>query len=139
MKALSIRQPFAHMLEHGRKTIEVRSKPTKYRGEILICASLKIHDGQIRWQESSTGLYIVQNAKEYAKEYFISNRGVALAVADLHDCTEFEKEHEDRAMIPFIANHYAWHFKNVEQITPYPVKGQLGIYNIDIPSWHQTI
>src|SRR6516164_3913073 len=37
--ALSLKQPWAALLVHGRKTIEVRSWPTTRRGRILIHAA----------------------------------------------------------------------------------------------------
>lgn len=42
MKALSIRQPWAHLIVHGGKDIENRTWKTKYRGTVLIHASKKI-------------------------------------------------------------------------------------------------
>lgn len=40
MKALTIRQPWASLIAVGAKSIETRSWPTKYRGELLIHAGL---------------------------------------------------------------------------------------------------
>lgn len=42
MKCLSLKQPYAELLVSGRKTIELRSWNTKFRGEFLIHASKKI-------------------------------------------------------------------------------------------------
>jgi ASCH domain len=42
VKILSIRQPWAYLIVHGSKSIENRSWPTKYRGELLVHASVKI-------------------------------------------------------------------------------------------------
>lgn len=39
MYALSLKQPWATLLAHGRKTIEVRKWPTARRGRVLIHAS----------------------------------------------------------------------------------------------------
>jgi hypothetical protein len=39
MKALSIQEPYASEILRGEKTIEYRSWNTKYRGDLLICAS----------------------------------------------------------------------------------------------------
>lgn len=39
MKAISIKQPYVSQIASGEKTIEYRSWATKYRGDILICAS----------------------------------------------------------------------------------------------------
>lgn len=39
MKALSIKQPWAHRIIKGLKQIEYRSWSTDYRGPLLICSS----------------------------------------------------------------------------------------------------
>lgn len=39
MKAISIREPYASEILEGEKTIEYRSWTTKYRGDLLICAT----------------------------------------------------------------------------------------------------
>lgn len=41
MKCLSLRQPWASLIASGRKTIEVRSWRTHYRGPLVICASAR--------------------------------------------------------------------------------------------------
>lgn len=41
MKALSIHPEYAMNIIKGLKTIEVRSWTTKYRGDMLICATAK--------------------------------------------------------------------------------------------------
>lgn len=42
MKCLSIKQPFAELVVQGRRTIEIRTWNTKFRGEFLVHASQKI-------------------------------------------------------------------------------------------------
>jgi hypothetical protein len=47
VRVLTVRQPHAHLLIHGspnagHKDVENRSKPTKYRGTLLIQASAKV-------------------------------------------------------------------------------------------------
>ena len=42
MKCLSISQPFADLIVKGKKTIELRSWNTNFRGEFLIHAPIKI-------------------------------------------------------------------------------------------------
>jgi hypothetical protein len=39
MRALSVRAPWAGMIADGTKTLEVRSRRTRHRGELLICQS----------------------------------------------------------------------------------------------------
>jgi activating signal cointegrator 1 len=38
VKAVTVRQPWASLLAHGHKTIETRTRPTKYRGRFAIHA-----------------------------------------------------------------------------------------------------
>ena|ERR1700741_3287546 len=42
MKAITIKNPWAHLIVKGIKDIENRSWPTKYRGKVLIHSSQKI-------------------------------------------------------------------------------------------------
>lgn len=48
-KALSVRQPWAHLIAHGLKDIENRSWGPKHRGPLLIHASLKFDVEAWRW------------------------------------------------------------------------------------------
>jgi len=41
MKCLSVKQPWASLIDSGRKTIELRKRPWSYRGPLIICASGK--------------------------------------------------------------------------------------------------
>jgi hypothetical protein len=38
-KAISLKQPWANLVATGKKTIETRTWPTKYRGDLIICSS----------------------------------------------------------------------------------------------------
>jgi len=42
MKALSVHQPYAHLIVRGDKDVENRSWATSYRGPLLIHAGLKV-------------------------------------------------------------------------------------------------
>ena len=42
MKALSVLMPWAGLIRDGRKTIELRSWSTAYRGRLLICVSKQV-------------------------------------------------------------------------------------------------
>jgi hypothetical protein len=48
--AISLKQPWAALLVHGRKTIEVRRWPTARRGRVLIHASRVSDDRPEAWQ-----------------------------------------------------------------------------------------
>ncbi len=43
IKALSLRQPYAELVVIGKKSIELRTWSTKYRGEFLIHAAKTVH------------------------------------------------------------------------------------------------
>ena len=45
MKTLSVRNPYSYLIVHGVKNVEYRSRPTKYRGTILIHSSGYAMDG----------------------------------------------------------------------------------------------
>ncbi|MGI0083073.1 MAG: ASCH domain-containing protein, partial [Nitrosopumilaceae archaeon] len=42
MKCLSVSQPYADLIVQGKKTIELRTWNTKFRGEFLVHAPFKI-------------------------------------------------------------------------------------------------
>ena len=47
MKALSVRQPWAHLIVTGIKRVENRFWETPYRGPLLIHAASRWHDTKI--------------------------------------------------------------------------------------------
>lgn len=106
MKALSIRQPWASMIASGRKTIEVRSWSTSYRGDLLICAGKKI-----------CGHLPV---------------GVALAVVTLTNCRGLTPADVDAAGCPFESGQWAWILERVRIIRSFPVVGQLGLFEVHV-------
>lgn len=117
-KALSVKQPYAGYIANGEKTIEVRSKSTSYRGELLICAS---KDGKPE-----------PNAPGF---------GCTIAFVDLYDCkplTSLTDEEWKRTKLPEYlvqklkqpGRGYGWFLKNPRRVIEFPVKGQLGIFNL---------
>ena len=109
MKALSVRQPWANMIASGRKTIETRTWYTDYRGELLIVSS---------------------------KNPPIPPAGCALAVAELVDCRPMTAEDENAAVCPRYPGAFSWVFENIRQIEPFPVRGALGLYDVQLPHGH---
>lgn len=59
-KVLSVRQPYASLLVNGTKDVENRSRYCRYRGTLLIHASLKEHDviKQLREQNEFSSIDI---------------------------------------------------------------------------------
>lgn len=105
MKALSVKQPWASLIASGKKTVETRVWSTEYRGELLIVSS---------------------------KTPKIEPAGCALAVAELVECRSMTKEDEKQACCEIYPNAISWVLRNIRPIKPFPVRGQLGVYDVDV-------
>jgi len=116
MKALSLRQPYASFIAIGKKTIETRTWATNYRGELLIVSSKgKIYKDVPYRHLLSMGLPF----------------GMALATVELIACRPMIKEDEKNAMISYNPLLFAWVLINIKRIEPFPVKGQLRLFEVD--------
>lgn len=104
MKAITIREPWAGMIARKEKTIETRKKPTKYRGKLLLTASKK-------------------PAGKYS--------GTAFAVFNLTWCLPMSKEDEKKACCELYSA-YSYFLEDIRLIEPFPIKGQLGIFETGI-------
>jgi hypothetical protein len=105
MKAISIKQPWANLIASGQKTIETREWSTPYRGQILLVSS---------------------------KVPKIEPAGCAVAVANLVDCRIMTKADEVAAQCSIYPNAFAWVLQHIQAIEPFPIKGQLGLYEVDV-------
>jgi hypothetical protein len=103
MKAISIREPWASMFLEN-KSIETRTWKTDYRGNLLLCAS------------------------KYPKSEI---SGKAFAIANLIDVRPMVREDVVKACCEMYDGAYSWVFGKIEKIQPFPVKGQLGLFNIN--------
>lgn len=108
MRAISIHNPWATLIATGKKTLEIRSWKTGYRGELLI----------------------ISTQRKYA-DYL---RGMALCVVHLADVREFVPADADAAHIAYQPECFAWVLTDVRPITPFPVKGKQGFYNVIYPA-----
>ena len=123
-RALTVKQPYANDivtpaymdcegLVYGVKSIEVRSRNTSYRGDILICSSSK---PVIPGMESGVTLGLVE----------------LYDVKPIKDFTidDWDKTRIPRDKRPNITNGYGWLLRNPRKVVEVPIKGQLGIYNL---------
>lgn len=120
--ALTVKQPYANDLVdasykdengivYGLKSIEVRSKNTSYRGEVLICSSASpVYPGL----ESGVTLGLVE---------LYDVKPISNFTAEDWDNTRIPKEKRDK-----ITKGYGWLMRNPRRVVEMPVKGQLGIY-----------
>lgn len=129
MKVISIKQPYASLIAEGYKEYEFRTWKTKYRGPILIHASLNEDKAAI------------EKYKDLNLKY---PKGCILAKATLNDCIEineeFRKMIKQKNKYPYIYNHvlnhdknkYAFQMTNIEKMENIETKGQLGIWNYEL-------
>jgi activating signal cointegrator 1 len=107
-KAISIKQPFAALIACGKKKIEIRSRLTHYRGELLIVSSLK----------------------PTMKKFIFLPLGQAVALVKLVDCREMRLEDSELAFCEYEPGAYSWILENPKSVSPFPVKGALGFYSV---------
>lgn len=124
-RALSVKQPYADLLTkvdyiddngiyHARKTIEVRSRNTNYRGDILVCSSKK---------PELPGML----------------SGVTCGLVELYDVKSVENFNEEDWAATCIPvkdrprKGYGWLMRNPRRVIEMPVNGQLGIYDLVTP------
>ncbi len=108
MKALSVRNPFAHLIMCGEKEFEFRTWRTDYRGDLLICSSA---NPKIKDTISGHALVIVrlndiiEITKKNYKEF------------------DFDEKPEGKM--------YAWQLTEGRVVKPFPVKGKLNFFEVD--------
>ncbi len=108
MKALSIHPYYALGIFFLEKTVENRTWTTNYRGDILICSTVKKFTDTIP--------------------------GHALCIVTLKDIVPMKKEHLKAADMyedQYDPNSYAWLLENVRVIKPFPIKGKLSLWECD--------
>ncbi len=156
MKAISLWQPWASLMEVGAKTIETRGWKTQYTGDLLICSTksgLKKREFEkllMKW-EFQEGL-----SKSYGRRDnygLIINwpgveiedlpLGIALCVVKLEGCIKTDKLISDNCVPTrydyslekefgdYSSGRFAWITTNLRPIKPFPVVGQQGLFNVD--------
>ena len=111
IKALSVRQPWARLIAAGIKTLEVRSRHTHYRGELLICSSL--------------------SAPAHAQ----GPRGMALATVRLVNCRPFTPADVGAACVNYAPDLFVWKLTDAHPLPrPFPVKGSLNFFEVFLPA-----
>jgi hypothetical protein len=147
MKAISLWEPWASLIRTGAKTYETRSWPTRYRGELLICAAkgglpqyeliamvneLHIQGGLAPLigepLDLKAGLWPGVKIEHL-------NFGKAVAIVNLVDCIKTDDMKLSDIEIQkhfgnFNLGRYAWKLKLIEAIKPFPVKGSQGFFEV---------
>lgn len=146
MRTLSIRQPWAWLIIRpdlvdpevraraiacGQiKTHENRGWATKVRGRILIHAA----KGMTRWEWES-GMATARHCgvpavvlEEHAAFHQLQRGGIVGSV-EIADCVD----HSDSG---WFFGHYGFVLRDPKPLPFYPVKGQLGFFDVQLPSEH---
>jgi hypothetical protein len=123
MMALSVRQPWASLIAAGVKRAEVRPRPTRHRGPLLICASRS-------WRASADGLAAVQRL---GHDIAALPRGVAIAVVDVVGCRPMAEGDAGAACCPLEPGAFVWLLTGARPIEPFAVHGRLGLFNVELP------
>jgi len=115
MKALTVRQPWAQAIAEGLKTVEVRSRPIKYRGLLAIHAAAK---PDAEFAEEAEGLPL----------------GQVICVVNVVGCEPLTPELLEAAFMlgddwP-TEGLWAWHVENVRPVKPLAKRGSLSIWNV---------
>ena len=108
--ALFLRQPFADDLANGRKTIEIRSKCTPYRGRVLICSTTRYSYG--------------------GRNPMMA--GCSVGIAELYDImpvSELTGEEWEHTRVPIhrrmtVKGGWAWLFRDCKRIIEYPCRSK---------------
>jgi hypothetical protein len=129
IKALSFRQPWATLILEGRKTLDLRTWYTKYRGPLAIYASLEV--------EKEACL-----ANEFDPQTL--STGVVIGIVDLVDILPLDETaysmrlSEHLAGRPYRQGLYGWVLKNPRVLEPpVVVKGRLNLFEIVLDD-HQS-
>jgi hypothetical protein len=116
VKALSVRQPWAHLICSGWKTLEVRSWNTDYRGELLICASASPRDVWARHPKTR------ERVPLYA--------GCMVGVVELLDVRPMKKSDVKDSLVAFDPTAYVWVLEYPQFARPDPIVGRLGLWDV---------
>ncbi|MBI3841595.1 MAG: ASCH domain-containing protein [Thaumarchaeota archaeon] len=125
MKCLSVSQPYADLIVQGKKTIELRTWNTKFRGEFLVHAPFKIKkDACKRLGIDETKL----------------RTGVIIGKAEIYDVKVYNSVSELKADYKkhfateeFLRHKYGFLLKIPKELRmPIPYKGSLGFFNVHL-------
>ncbi len=147
IKALTLTQPWATLVATGAKQFETRSWRTNYTGPLAIHAAKGFpRAAQARcferyFVEALTAAGIVKPAD--------LPRGEIIAIVNMDGCfaTPGEgvpwREYYGGVHLPppepelafgdYGPNRYAWRLRDVQRIKPFPWRGSLGLFNVDVP------
>lgn len=131
--ALSLKQPWATLLVHGLKTIEVRRWQTRPRGPLLI------HAARIPDPRPEAWLYVPEHLREHARRCV----GGVVGRGHLTGCVRYRTREAFVADLRRHLNHPDWFeskglygfvFDRLEVLDFYPCPGQTRFFRVTLPT-----
>ena len=108
IKAISLHQPWASMIQQGSKNIETRTWYTDYRGDLLICSTLS---------PDLPGFKC----------------GFALCVVNLKNCRPMNLHDEAGARVKWRDDLWAWILIDIRPVfDPFRVRGHQRIFEVEV-------
>ncbi len=117
MKAISVRQPWAWAIFHG-KPVENRSWPSRYTGPLLIHASKTFDHIGYHWLLKHREL--LTGSPPHPDNYKF---GGIIGKVVMVNCVAYLRS-------PFFAGPWGFVFENPQEQPFIPYRGQLGIFNV---------
>jgi len=123
MKCLSVSQPYADLITSGKKTIELRTWNTKFRGEFLIHAPIKIKNSA---------------CEKLGIDKSSLRTGVIIGKAEIYDVKSYESIKDLKndynkhfATEEFLRHKYGFLLRKPQALrVPIPYKGSLGFFEV---------
>lgn len=124
--ALTIKQPWASLIVMGRKDIENRSWPTKFRGSVLIHASKKKDEDELC---SFMDLRAARNLPRLSGSLTWGDcpAGGVIGMADIVDCV-------DSSESPWFVGEYGFVLANARPLPFFACRGALGFWKCEYPA-----
>jgi hypothetical protein len=125
MRVLSIQQPWASLIMHGRKPIELRSWPTQHRGPLAVHAARRFGAAQRRLCIESPMCGVL--ARVGIRRLADLPLGCILGTVTVLDCVP-ASDVADSLEFPAAPDDFAWLLADPEPLpAPIPYIGQLGL------------
>lgn len=119
MKAITVRQPWAHAIIHFGKDIENRSWATNYRGRIAIHAATSMSKHEYY---SASSFFRSVNSDLFVPESDLI-KGAIIGTVMLVDCVT-----ESRS--PWFMGSHGFVLRDPVAVEPVPCKGMLGFWQV---------
>jgi len=125
MKCLSLRQPYAELLVSGKKTIELRTWNTKFRGKFLIHASKRVD------RKACERLKIDPQTLAIGA---IIGKAILVGVKSYHNHSSLIQDRNKHfADTEFTNNKYGYLIENAKRFKkPISIAGKLGFFHVEL-------